>query len=68
MLSLLTRHDIPHPAKVVRIILSNMNHDILNVRKYGLYLIGGVLKQQKRKHKKIQINPREGKEEEGASK
>lgn len=60
MLYTVTRYDVTHNAKVTRIILANLNHEYLIVRKYALHLAGNILKQQKRQHKKIEINPREG--------
>ena len=60
MLALLTRYDVPHPAKVSRILLTNLIHEYIPVRKNALSLVGNILKQQKRKHPKIEIHPVEG--------
>lgn len=56
-LLLLLRHDVPVPAAAVRIFVRNLIHDSLSVRKVAITAVAAILKQQKRPHKKIKINP-----------
>ena len=55
MLFRLTRYDHPLPAKIVRIIVKNLIHENLTVRKNAITLMGAILKQQKRSHTKIAL-------------
>lgn len=36
MVSLIIRHDVPVPQRIVNLFVSNVNHDSLNVRKVGV--------------------------------
>ncbi|ESP01603.1 hypothetical protein LOTGIDRAFT_238219, partial [Lottia gigantea] len=54
---LLLRHDIPAPPKVVNLITKQLINDSLYVRKVGMSGVSAILKQQKRKHKMIQVDP-----------
>ena len=56
MISLLARHDYPLPAQVVSILVKNLIHDNIVVRKGALQLLGSVLKQQKKPHPKVTID------------
>ena len=55
MLFRFTRHDLPLPSRVVRIIVRNLINENLTVRKNAITIMGSVLKQQKRKHAKIPL-------------
>ena len=55
MLFRLARHDYPLPPKIVRIIVGNLIHENLTVRKNAITLMGAILKQQKRSHAKIAL-------------
>ncbi len=53
----LARYDVPLPARTARMVVRNLINDDITVRKYCIHLLGAILKQQKRKHPKIEINP-----------
>merc|ERR1719273_13292 len=55
MLFRLMRHDCPLPPRVVKIIVRNLTHENLIVRKNAITIMGGVLKQQKKPHVKIPL-------------
>lgn len=57
MLCLQLRADLPAPPEVIRIFVQNLLHDAIAVRKIAIKGVGAILKQQKRKHKKIVIDP-----------
>ena len=57
MLCLQLRADLPAPAKVVRVFVQNLLHDAIAVRKVAIKGVAAICKQQKRKHKKIVVNP-----------
>jgi hypothetical protein len=56
MISLLVRNDYLLPARVVSILVKNLIHDNIFVRKGALHLLGTVLKQQKRPHPKVTLD------------
>jgi hypothetical protein len=56
MTGLLARSDYPLPAQVVSILVKNLIHDNIQVRKRAIHLLGSVLKQQKRPHPKMTID------------
>uniref|UniRef100_A0A4W3GX57 Proteasome activator subunit 4b n=1 Tax=Callorhinchus milii TaxID=7868 RepID=A0A4W3GX57_CALMI len=56
-LSLLLRDDVPLPTRGIRFFVKCLNHDALIVRKMAISAIAGVMKQLKRPHKKIEIDP-----------
>jgi len=56
-IAVLARHDIVFPARVVRIMVRNLNHDNIIVRKTSIHCVSGIAKQQKRKHAKIEMKP-----------
>ncbi|VDI21300.1 proteasome activator subunit 4 [Mytilus galloprovincialis] len=56
-LSLLLRHDTPVPASLVALNIKTMVHDSLHARKLTTAAVSALLKQQKRKHKKVVIDP-----------
>jgi hypothetical protein len=55
MISLLARNDYPLPGQVVSILMKNLVHDNIYVRKGALNLLGSVLRQQKKPHPKVTI-------------
>ncbi len=55
MLGVLTRYDEPMPPRVARLFVGNLVHENLTVRKGALHIVECVLKQQKRKHPKMEI-------------
>ncbi|GFT37520.1 proteasome activator complex subunit 4 [Nephila pilipes] len=57
MLALLMRTDVRVPAEGVELFVSHLAHDTLAIRKLAIQGMTCVLKQQKRKHPKIEINP-----------
>jgi hypothetical protein len=57
MLCLQLRADLPAPTKVVRVFIQNLLHDAIAVRKIAIKGTAAICKQQKRKHKKIVVNP-----------
>ncbi|XP_039595074.1 proteasome activator complex subunit 4A isoform X2 [Polypterus senegalus] len=56
-LSLLLRDDHPLPVQAIRFFVQSLNHDALVVRKMSISAVAGILKQLKRPHKKIKVNP-----------
>ena len=56
-LSLLLRHDTPAPASLVDLDVKTMVHDSLHARKLATAAVSAILKQQKRKHKTVVIDP-----------
>lgn len=57
MLCLQLRADLPAPPEVIRIFVHNLLHDAIAVRKIAIKGMAAILKQQKKKHKKIVIDP-----------
>ncbi|KAK3731823.1 hypothetical protein QZH41_020179, partial [Actinostola sp. cb2023] len=53
----LIRYDQPMPSRTVAVFVSYLNHDALAIRKMAISTVGSVLKQQKRPHAKIEVNP-----------
>ncbi|XP_031565856.1 proteasome activator complex subunit 4-like [Actinia tenebrosa] len=53
----LIRYDQPFPVRAITIAVSYLNHDSLGIRKIAISAVGAVLKQQKRPHVKVQVNP-----------
>ncbi|XP_048863845.1 proteasome activator complex subunit 4A isoform X1 [Brienomyrus brachyistius] len=58
-LSLLLRDDHPLPPKAVLFFVKSLNHDALIVRKMAISSVAGILKQLKKPHKKVPVNPYE---------
>ncbi|XP_069787517.1 proteasome activator complex subunit 4-like isoform X1 [Narcine bancroftii] len=56
-LSLLLRDDVPLPTRAIKFFIQSLNHDALVVRKMAIYAVAGIMKQLKRPHKKIEIDP-----------
>ncbi|XP_068688324.1 proteasome activator complex subunit 4-like isoform X1 [Montipora foliosa] len=56
-LNLLIRYDIPLPSNAVKLCVKFLNHDALAIRKVAIDAVGAILKQQKRPHVKITVNP-----------
>lgn len=54
----LVHPDIKYNEKVVKYILSTLIHDSLDIRKLSIRILVFILKQHKREHKRIEINPR----------
>ncbi|ELW47867.1 Proteasome activator complex subunit 4 [Tupaia chinensis] len=59
LLSLLLRDDRVLPLRAIRFFVENLNHDAIVVRKMAISAVAGILKQLKRTHKKLTINPYE---------
>ena len=57
MLCLQLRADLPAPTEVIRIFVHNLLHDAIAVRKIAIKGVAALLKQQKRAHLKIAIDP-----------
>uniref|UniRef100_A0A2K5P667 Proteasome activator complex subunit 4 n=1 Tax=Cercocebus atys TaxID=9531 RepID=A0A2K5P667_CERAT len=57
LLSLLLRDDRVLPLRAIRFFVENLNHDAIVVRKMAISAVAGILKQLKRTHKKLTINP-----------
>ncbi|XP_044171551.1 proteasome activator complex subunit 4-like [Acropora millepora] len=55
--NLLIRYDVPLPANAVKLCVKFLNHDALVIRKVAIDAVGAILKQQKRAHPKIIVNP-----------
>ena len=55
MLNLLTRHDRPLPTRAVKLMVENLTHENLLVRKCSIHVLGSILKQHKRSHPKYEI-------------
>eukprot|EP00069_Balaena_mysticetus_P019421 bmy_12136T0 len=47
------------PLRAIRFFVENLNHDAIVVRKMAISAVAGILKQLKRTHKKLTINPYE---------
>eukprot|EP00095_Tigriopus_kingsejongensis_P000186 maker-scaffold41_size498431-snap-gene-0.12 protein:Tk00186 transcript:maker-scaffold41_size498431-snap-gene-0.12-mRNA-1 annotation:"proteasome activator complex subunit 4" len=57
MLCVLCRSDESFPEQPVRILVNDLIHENITVRKGAHTLVGCILKQQKRNHPKIEIHP-----------
>uniref|UniRef100_A0A3Q3F4X4 Proteasome activator subunit 4a n=1 Tax=Labrus bergylta TaxID=56723 RepID=A0A3Q3F4X4_9LABR len=58
-LSLLLRDDHQLPPPAITFFVKSLNHDSLYVRKVAISAVAGIMKQIKRPHKKVPINPSE---------
>ncbi|KAJ8396071.1 hypothetical protein AAFF_G00026030 [Aldrovandia affinis] len=58
-LSMLLRDDHPLPVPAVRFFIQSLNHDSITVRKVAILAVAGILKQLKRPHKKVLVDPTE---------
>uniref|UniRef100_A0A8D3D7I1 Proteasome activator subunit 4 n=1 Tax=Scophthalmus maximus TaxID=52904 RepID=A0A8D3D7I1_SCOMX len=58
-LSLLLRDDHELPPPAVMFFVKSLNHDSLYVRKVAISAVAGIMKQIKRPHKKVPVNPTE---------
>ncbi|PFX25214.1 Proteasome activator complex subunit 4B [Stylophora pistillata] len=56
-LLMLIRYDVPLPENAVKLCVKFLNHDALVIRKLAINAVGAVLKQRKRPHAKIVVNP-----------
>ncbi|KAL4641227.1 proteasome activator complex subunit 4 [Arapaima gigas] len=56
-LSLLLRDDHPLPTRAILFFVKSLNHDALIVRKVAISAVAGILKQLKRPHKKVPVDP-----------
>lgn len=54
----LVHPNAPYPAQLVRYILQALIHESIDVRKIAIKITIFILEQHKRKHKKIEIDPR----------
>lgn len=59
MMCLQLRADLPLPPACVRLFVQNLLHDAIAVRRIAIKGTAAILKQQKRKHKKIVIQPQD---------
>ncbi|CAL1268746.1 unnamed protein product [Larinioides sclopetarius] len=59
ILSILVRPDVRIPAEGVELFVSHLAHDTLAIRKLAIQGLTCILKQHKRKHPKVQIDPTE---------
>ncbi|KAK8724601.1 hypothetical protein OTU49_011168 [Cherax quadricarinatus] len=57
LLGCLIRPDVTFPADGVRAFTCSLIHDNIRIRETSIFYMPWILKNQKRKHKKIQINP-----------
>ncbi|XP_078000645.1 proteasome activator complex subunit 4-like [Glandiceps talaboti] len=57
LLTLLIRSDTPFPAKAVELFVSSLVHDSITVRKTAINGVAAILKQQKRPHKLVEVDP-----------
>ncbi|XP_057375631.1 proteasome activator complex subunit 4-like [Daphnia carinata] len=57
MLCLQLRGDLPAPPKMISVFVQNLIHDAIAVRKVAIKGVAAILKQQKKQHKKIVVNP-----------
>lgn len=57
LLTLLLRHDVATPPAAVQLFVSNLVHDSIYIRKLSTASVSAILKQQKRKHKKVTVDP-----------
>ncbi len=51
IIATILRHDVNLPARAVKLLANNLAHDNLEVRKTSIFIMAGVLRLQKRKHK-----------------
>ncbi|KAK7140459.1 hypothetical protein R3I94_012924 [Phoxinus phoxinus] len=56
-LTLMLRDDQPLPSSAVLFFIESLNHDSLLVRNGAISAVSGILKQLKRPHKKVAVNP-----------
>ncbi|TRY93382.1 hypothetical protein DNTS_032873 [Danionella cerebrum] len=56
-LSLMLRDDVPLPPSGVLFFTQSLNHDSLLVRNAAISAVAGILKQLKKPHKKVTVNP-----------
>uniref|UniRef100_A0A0P4W4D0 Proteasome activator complex subunit 4 C-terminal domain-containing protein n=1 Tax=Scylla olivacea TaxID=85551 RepID=A0A0P4W4D0_SCYOL len=57
LLGCLVRPDVVFPAAGVRTFTANLIHDNIRIRETSVFYMPWILKNQKRKHKKIEIDP-----------
>ncbi|KAK4321981.1 hypothetical protein Pmani_007247 [Petrolisthes manimaculis] len=57
LLGCLVRPDVTFPAVGVRVFTNNLIHDNIRIRETSLFYMSWILKNQKRKHKKVHIDP-----------
>ena len=57
LLTLLIRSDVKLPARVAKIFVANLTHENIKMRKASYHALGCILRQQKRPHPKVEINP-----------
>lgn len=57
LLGCLVRPDVVFPAPGVRAFTSNLIHDNIRIRETSVFYMPWILKNQKRKHKKVEIDP-----------
>lgn len=57
LLGCLIRPDITFPAVGVQAFTNNLIHDNIRIRETALFYMSWILKNQKRKHKKVEIDP-----------
>ena len=55
MIGLLTRSDIALPVSAVNLVVNNLVHDNLRVRKQSIRTLTCILQQHKRRHVKIEV-------------
>ncbi|XP_054706567.1 LOW QUALITY PROTEIN: proteasome activator complex subunit 4-like [Uloborus diversus] len=58
MLSILIRPDVVYPKEGVELFVGHLIHETLAIRKISLQAVVCILKQHKRKHVKIEIDPK----------
>lgn len=56
ILATLTRYDVKLNARAVRILVNNLAHDNIVVRKTAIHTMAGVLRQHKKRHPVVQKN------------
>ena len=56
MLTILTRSDRPLPTRAVKLMVENLIHENILVRKCSIHVLGSILKQHKRPHPKVEID------------
>lgn len=59
LLCIQLRPDIPATPKVVALFVQNLVHETIAIRKVAIKGVAAILKQQKRKHSKIVVDPLE---------
>ncbi|XP_072167902.1 proteasome activator complex subunit 4-like [Diadema setosum] len=57
LLRLLVRQDVAPPTPMVRLFVTHLVHETLHQRKLALSTVGAILKQLKRPHKKVPMDP-----------